>query len=538
MSSREKLRISVFLLLVIIVFVSLSNIPLIYGYLNQPADLKFMGIIAGVRDANFYFMMMRQAEGWRPILENYFAAGEPNAIVHGFFWFFLGKLSKALGTGCLPTYHAARVAAAMVFVPVAWYLVSRFLSSTAERVTALMMLVFGAGGGWVFMLSHFRGEAMRFVPVDVGTPEASSFFTLMTFPHLSFALILIGLCFALLKDSFSEGKTPLAVIAGACGIVLGFIHAVNLVVIFAVLAVFTIASIIFLRDSRPIRPMVIFGALSVWSIAYYAYLAIARPELLPQAPVRSPTPLAYLVGFAPFVVLSAIHIARLVRGRTLPRGDLLLICWAAANSLLLYSYPALSQEARAVLGLQMPLVILSTRGIFSALLPALGLKGQMGAGDSKRLAGTLLTALIVVFTFPATFCNIIERVSRLEHYPEVFSLRRDEYAALQFLERRPEGGAVLSADWVGNYVPRLTGRHSYLGQYDLPSHDTRLRRATEFFSERTAPSARRDFLKRSGIGFVYRGRDERTLGRFDPGEAPYLELIFEKGGVSVYRVDL
>ena len=371
------------ILLIIAALAILSNIPLLYGYLNQRPGLRFMGIIAGVRDSNFYFMMMRQADGWWPVLTNYFAPGEPNRIYHGFFWFFLGKLARAFGTGGLAPYHGARLAAIIVFVPVAYYFVSRFLRTTAERVTALIMLSFGAGLGWIQLIRYYRTGSMSFTPTDIGTPEASSFFTLMTFPHLAIALILIMLCFSLVQDSVARKNTWPALIAGMCGFVLGFIHAVNLVVIYVALAAFALISLVFLKEKRPILAALAFGALSVWPIAYYAYVSLTRPDLLPQAPVRSSTPLEYLIGFAPFVILSLIHIGSLVRKRSLPKEDLLLICWAVTNSLMLYSYPVLSQEARAVLGLQLPLVVLSSRAIFGSILPWLGLDWQTASVSGK-----------------------------------------------------------------------------------------------------------------------------------------------------------
>jgi hypothetical protein len=533
--SKVNLRTLIFFLAVMVALVILSNIPLLYGCFALPPELRFMGIVAGVRDANFYFMMMMQVDGWSPILHNYFASGEPDRIYHGFFWFFLGKLGSWLSLSPLAMYHGFRIAATIAFVPVSYYVVARFLRSRAERMVAMLMLVFGAGAGWMMMPLRFSG--LPFIPADVGTPEASSFFTLMTYPHLSLALILIGVCVGLLWDSFQRETLWPALAAGVVGLLLGFIHAVNLVVIFAVVGAFALVSLVVFRRQRPMRMAVAFGAASVWPLAYYAYLSLAKPDLLPQAPVRSPTPLSYLVGFAPFLILTAVHVAALVRKRALPREDMFLLCWAAVNSALLYSYPLLAQEARAVLGLQIPLAALSARAIFGTILPAFGLVGDGDAARGRRCAGMALATLLVVFTFPSTFYNIYERIWRLKHFPATFSLTRDEYEALEFIRESPEDGVVLSGEWVGNYVPRLTRKHAWLGQYDLPSYDYRFNEARRFFAADTASSVRHDFLARNGISFVYHGPEEKRLGAFEPNEAPYLKLAFQRGLVSVFRVE-
>lgn len=537
MSDRPHRGVGLFLPLVTLALLILTNIPLLCGYLKQPPGLKFMGIIAGVRDTNFYFMMMQQADGWSPILRNYFAPGEPDTIYHGFFWFFLGKIQTALGLGEVTAYHAARTAATILFVPAAYYLICRFLRSAAERMVALVLLSFGAGAGWIWLLRYYRTGNISFVPVDIGTPEASSFFTLMTFPHLSFALVLIVLCVALFEDSVSKQKTRPALAAGGCGLALGFIHAVNLVIICAALAVFSLASLAFLKQRQPLRSTIVFGAVSVWPIVYYGVLMLTQSELLPHLPVRSPAPAAYAAGFAPYILLSAIRVGALVRSRTLPREDLFLICWAITNALLLYSYPLLSQEGRAVLGLQIPLVLLSVRSLFAHVFPSLGLIPETRM-PTRRLPAAAVVAALLVFTIPTTFCNIFERVSRLAEHPESFSLTQSEYEALLFLRDAPGDGVVLSGDWVGNYVPRIARKYSWLGQYDLPSHDKRLEAARTFFAKATTPSSRREILKANNIAFVFYGGDERTLGAFDPDEADFLTRVFARDGTRVYRVEL
>ena len=516
--------------------VLLTNIPLLYGYLSQPPNLKFMGIVAGIRDSNFYFMMMNQGDGWSPILHNYFATGEPDTIYHGFFWFLLGKIADILSLENLTAYHAARIAVTILFVPAAYWFVSRFLESKSERGAALIMLCFGAGGGWAPMLLY-RGGVPPFIASDVGTPEASSFFTLMIFPHLSVALLLIGMCFALVEGSIAGQRTSWAVAAGICGMVLGFIHAINLVVIYAALALFAVASLIILKEKRPFRFVIIFGALSVWPIAYYLFLTLIRPELLPQAPVRSPTPVAYLVGFAPQILLGLIHVADLVRRRSLPRGDLFLICWAVANCLLLYSYPLLSQEARAVLGLQLPLTVLSVRAIFGTIVP--WIEPEWGKADRppKRVVALLVIVLIVGFTFPGSFYNISERVRRLQSYPDLFSVTYDEYEALQFLGGASGEGIVLSGERLGGYVPRLTRKRSWLGQYDLPSRDSRFEAAEDFFSGAMSLSKRYAFLKKNNVGFVYYGRQERALGGKGLTGTTFLKRVFGNDSVDVYRFE-
>lgn len=527
-----------FILIATTLLIVLTNIPLLYGYLNQPSNLKFMGIVAGVRDCNVYFMMMTQGDGWSPILENLFRPGEPNAIYHGFFWFALGKLSYWLGISTLAAYHLAGALATIIFVPAIHEFAGRFLQSRAERLSAVIVISFGAGAGWIMAIMYHLFGNMPFLPSDIGTPEASAFYTLMTFPHLSFTLILVFLCMMYVWDAVDSGRIKPAFLAGLCGLVVGFVHAFNLVVICFALGLFLIASLLIKRDRSPITAIITVACFSVWPIAYYTFITLAKPGLLPVGAVRSPTPFAYLVGFGPVVLASMVRIIFLRRARELPQSDLFLLCWTAATALLLYSYPILSQEARAVLGLQIPLAILAVRAVFSDILPALGADWGGEKPERRKVLAASVVSLFIVFTLPSTFYNIIDRSLRLRDYPELFSLTEDAHEALEYLRGVEGGDTVLTGERVGIYVPRVAHKRAWMGQYNYPSYDRRMRGIREFYSESTPDSKRFDMLRDNDIRFVFHGEHEKSLGDFRPEKADYLKLIFQNASVGVYEAEV
>lgn len=528
-----------FILFVIAALLLLTNIPLLYGYLNQGARLKFMGIVAGLRDTNIHFMMMMQGDGSSPILENYFRPGEPNAIYHGFFWFFLGKLACWFGISNLAAYHTTRVLATIVFVPTIYLLLSHFLESTAERLSAAVVICFGAGAGWVMMMWYHLHGNLSFLPSDIGNPEASSFFTLMTFPHLSVALILISLCMMNIWSAVEHQKIMPAVFAGACGLLLGFVHTFNIVVLGFALVIFLLISILTRQRKSPVKAIVVFGSMSVWPLAYYAYIMLTRPGILPADVIRSPTPLAYLIGFAPLVLAAAIRIGFLWRARTVEQSDLFLLSWVVASFVLLYSYPIILQEARAVLGLQLPLAVLAVRAIFRDILPALGLDWNRQNHRKQRALALIIVTLFIVLTLPSTFYNVVDRTGRLKKYPELFSLTHDEYEALTHLSDVEGKGVVLSGERVGIYVPPIAHKRAWWsGQYSHPSYGRHMAEATAFFNKSTTDEDRYDMLRSHDIQFIFYGERERLLGEFRPSDADYLNIVFRTETVEVYEADL
>jgi hypothetical protein len=515
--------ISVVLLLLI-----LTNIPLLYGYLHRHPDLKFMGIVAGVRDANIYFMMMVQGKGWSPVLENLFRPGEPNAIYHGFFWFFLGKLSSLLGMPHVAMFHVARIVAVIAFVPALYAFLCRFLNSSGQRLSTLLLVCFGGGAGWLMMLFYHRGSSLPFIPHDIEGPEATAFYTHMTFPHVAFSLVLMVLCMLYIWDAVDSGKLPPAVRGGVCGLILGFIHVINLVVLCVALALFMGMSLVLKRHRESIRPLAVFGSFSLLPIAYYLYIMLAKPGLLPVGAVRSPSPPAYLVGFAPLLLASLLRVVSLVRRRSLPQSDLFLLCWVVGCSLLLYSYPILSQEERAVLGLQVPLAVLSMRALFWDILPG-----------RRSAVVTAVVGVFIMFTLPSSLYNIYQRIERIRNSPEAFSLTHDEYEALHFLESVPGMGIVLSSsERLGLYIPRIAHKRAWTGQYNYPSYARRLEFIKDFFLEPAERSQYYRMLKEHDIDFIFYGPHERSLVQFQPERLEYLEKMFRNATVDIYRVGL
>jgi hypothetical protein len=340
-------------------------------------------------------------------------------------------------------------------------------------------------------------------------------------------------------DAVESEKIKPALWAGVCALVVGFIHAFNLVVICAALALFAAASLALKRDRSPMRPAVAVACFAVWPIAYYTYITLAMPGLLPVGAVRSPTPLAYLVGFGPLVLVGAVRCVALIRTRELPRPDLFLLCWIVANSALLYSYPILSQEARAVLGLQLPLATLAVRALFMDILPALGAEWEAQEPGRRKALAWVVVMIFVGVALPTTIYNVVDRSLRLKNHPELFSLAHGDTGVLERLRGLPEG-VVLSGDRIGSYIPRVARKWAFMGQYNYPSYERRMGSIEEFFSEATPDARRYEILSANGIDYVYYGWQERKIGGFNPEDADYLQLIYnhKNTGVYLYKVTL
>jgi hypothetical protein len=52
----------------------------------------------------------------------------------------------------------------------------------------------------------------------------------------------------------------------------------------------------------------------------------------------------------------------------------------------------------------------------------------------------------------------------------------------------------------------------------------------------TTPAQLQSFFHDNGITLLYWGPQERQDRRFDPSQEPFLGLVYEAGGVRLYRV--
>ena len=97
---------------------------------------------------------------------------------------------------------------------------------------------------------------------------------------------------------------------------------------------------------------------------------------------------------------------------------------------------------------------------------------------------------------------------------------------------------VLAAFETGSLIPARIGHRVVLGHW-METVDFRAKQETvaRFYAADTPDEERRELLKGWGVVYVFHGPEERRLGGFDPAAAPYLEPVFRRGDVTLYRVE-
>jgi hypothetical protein len=512
----------------------LTGLPYVYGYLFTPRDLYFMGIVQNAPDSGEYFAWMR--ESMQSVLISNTLTPEPNApaFFNLVFW-LLGQLARVTGLSLVAVYQFLRILSAGLFVIAAYAFCAYLVDDPFQRRIAFLLVIFGSGLSLhITLIEKVIGE------VDFPAQffaEGTTLYSMVAFPLLMLGAALFTFIFILALRAYQEQKLRYAFGAGVLAFVLGWSHGYDLILVYAVLGVFT--GIVFLRDGwrgEWLKSVALIFGLSVWAPLYMAFLTRTNTtwrEALAQfvnGGVFTPNPLG-LVGLLGLpLVVALITFDGLVPIREREIRELFVKTWFGVNLFLMYL--PVEYQIHFINGFQVPMALLATRGLFNHILPWLV---RLPPLANKH---TLLAGLFIVLVAPTGFYFIGQRILDLSRHQAPYFFHRDQIAALEWLQAQvsPED-VVFSSFEIGHFIPGLTGARPMLAHWAMTLRFYEKRRIVErFFQPTTADSERRDIVERFGVTYVYWSDAERAFGSWNPETAPFLERVFSSSHASIYRV--
>ena len=217
-----------------------------------------------------------------------------------------------------------------------------------------------------------------------------------------------------------------------------------------------------------------------------------------------------LIALAPLLVVA------LLSYRERPRTFLAAAtrAWPVA-ALVVYGLSASELSAtplHAFQGVTIPLAILAVQGAQAVRFVRL---------PGARAAGAIAVALITV---PGTFWLLRtaeQAVTPSSGNPNF--VNADEHRALEYLDADRDRGGVLTLYHLGQVVPALTGRRTFVGDclWSEPGCNSRVQLAMRIFTATISPAATERIVAATGARFVLadcaRARElARTMGRCSP----------------------
>jgi len=526
---------------IIVAVLVLTSLPYLYGYLSSPPDKQFMGLMLDVPDHGQYLSWWRSFQS--SVLVSNKLTPEPNKpIFFNLLWWILAQVSRWTGLGYAPVYQAFRWIAGGSFLWASYRLMAQFLPNDVEGVrqrrTAFLLVAFSSGLGWVLVALKYtltKGELL--FPLDVYVAEGNSFLCILGYPHFAFAVTFIALTFEFIWRGWKEEQTKYMVIAGVLALLLGWMHAYDLVLIYGIMGTF--ALLIWLKQHAfPWRLLwggVIVFALSCSGAIYSVILTTVDPlweEILAQfanAGVYTPSPphMVILFGFA--LIAAVATWIGLAWKKQWSEENLFVMGWFLAGAAL--NYIPTDFQIHMLNSWQIPMMLLVTKGLYDFIAPVIARR--------KPAIRKLVVIAFVLAVLPTNVYLWAWRFVDLARHDYPFYLHGDDVAALDWLrENTSPENVVLCSLTIGQYLPAVSGNTAFLAHWaqTVGFYDKRDRVAR--FFDATAPDAERaETLRTFGVDYVLHGPAERALGDYDPATTPWLALAFSVPQVDVYRVE-
>lgn len=537
---RSNLWLAVLTMLMMVI----TSLPYLFGYMSAPPGMQFMGIVLGTPDTTQYFTWMRSFSlSQASLIGNRMTAEPTEPVFFNLLWWLLGQIELATSWGPATTYQVFQLVTVATFVPISYWFCGLFSHGLQQRWVAFLVLIFGAGLGWVLVVGKYLlGEL--YWPFGVYTVEPNSFLSLMAFPHFSNAATFIVVILALILFAFEQRRLRYAVAAGVVGLILGFVHGYDLLLIYAVLGAY--ALVIVLRDGRwreAVLYTTIVGMISCPGALYSVYITTMFPtwrDVLAQfvnagAWTPSPPVLLILLGVPGIVALGTL--LSLKPFVTSDDRELFIKVWFVVHCFIIYL--PVNYQIHYLNGWQFPIAILASRGLFETIMPWLRKRILLASVQPQRLGFTLATLFIVVCV-PTNLYLFAWRFYDLSRYTRPYYLYQDEVDALHWLNQNSAPDeVVLSAMDVGQYIPSQTHARAFLAHWAMTLDFYRKRAAaTAFYDANWAEAERQHLLATYQVRYVLWGEAELATGTLDPGSLPYLTKVFSAPKAQLYWVNL
>jgi len=525
----------------------LTCLPYLYGWLIRSSGHYYSGLLTNPDEHNVYLAYIRQVTDGAFFLIDPFTSEPQAGRVINLFFLSLGWLSRITHLAIPLVYHLARLVSGWLLLMAIYCLGAQILSSLFARRLSIVLAAFASGLGWLF-----RSASGQAHPIDYGPglimPEAVTSLSLLLNPLFCFSMFLMIVVVGLGAHALHTESLSSAVLAGLSALLLGNVHTYDLltvaVVLIASLLVLLLAGVLTLRA---LLLSALIAALAAPSLVYQVWLMRSGEVTLAikavETPVLSPEPALVALGLGIPLVLALVGVPYAI-GRDGKPTSRILGLWLVVGFALIYV--PLPFQRKLAEGIHVPVILLAALAVehLTARAPA-----------RWRVAAA---ALLVALALPSNLLLVSRAVSDLRTNNKAYLgnlmpplyLRSDQHAALRWLgERASRSDVLLCNSFLGSYAPSLSGLRVYLGHWaETLQFRRKLGDLSRFLRADTPDTAREAFCRREGITYVLRDRsiydqvyclaaDGSAAPAFEPDGSSWLKLVYERGSVSLYRVE-
>jgi hypothetical protein len=500
----------------------LSLIPYLIAVQLAPGDTSFNGFLLNPIDGFSYLAKMRQGvQGYGSLILPYAAEPGPRALLY-VYYLFLGHISRITTLEPIWVFHVARFLAAWLMFYLAYLLNEQISTHRNVRWFGFGLIVIGSGLGWLGVILGPIDSS------DVLIPESVPFLVAYSNAHfpMAAAALICGILAALAKG-WRVWKRAIA--AGFSGFILGALLPFSFVSLGAILGLWGLLELWYAIRMTPSRGS-LKGSLNMgvtlvasslgalpW-LLYDLWLSLRHPVISSwnmQNETPSPSPLVYLLGFAPTILLGLIGY---FRGKPLRSAQgRLLVVWVLSGALLLYAPVAF--QRRLSLGLAFPLSILAAWGWGSIPMQV----------ERRRV---IAIGFLLLFSL-TNFLVITAGITGVVAGEPAVLFRSQEIEGYRWIDGNARAGSlVLASERTGNRLPAYADVRVFYGHpFETPNAESQQQLVRRLFQQQNLSI---EDLQEMGIDWVFYGLDEKALGQAAWLKA--LTLRWESGEFAIYEV--
>ncbi len=532
-----------FVVVVVLLAVVLNFLPTVFGYLKTPSDSNFLfRSYINVFDLPVYFSQIEMAKVGRLLFIHLFTSEyQPLGILNP-FWLMVGWFAKVFGLSAFLAYEMAQLALIPVCIFVLYSLGAYFFSNTLQRKICLLLMVFASGWGWVaWMISELGHYDVPSI-LDINVPEAFTFTTFST-PHFIASLILILLVFLFSLKFLEQHNLSYTLLASGSAVTLFSFHPYHVPTIFGVLC--GAFGVIAWKERKVASAyaghLLMVLACSSPVILYYAWVSYSVPvihEHFLQNITLTPPLWITVLSYGLLLPLALVGSFAVVK-QTPSKTQWFLLAWFVIQGCLLYA--PLSTQRRLAEGLQIPMSILAVYGLWhmkefwdSHVPETISVQKILPPGITRWFIGVMV--FLMTFGISNMFIVTVSELMAYEKLDPYLYIKKDDQEAMRWLKNTPENSIILSSLKSGNLIPVFSLHQVFIGHPHETTHYHEKEAAVADFWNSTNPQGIEQFLRYNNINYLYFGKEEQQMAKFNPETMQFLIKVYQGQTVSIYQL--
>lgn len=522
-----------FLLICGLLFIFFISAPFIFADQASGSEYHFGGFLLNPIDGNSYLAKMYQGSlgNWK--FKFPYTAEQGDGAYIFLYYLVLGKLAEFLGMSLQFTFHAARLAGAILMLLALWRFFTNILDSQRSKWLAFGLAIFGSGLGWLAAL-------FGAFTADFWVAEGFPFLAAYANPHfpLGLAILVYLLTPARMRENDKQGELqfPPGPVIAVGSLLLALILPFGVVIAGIVYAVLVLwqsreqvnASNDSVKNIKGFISEVLENGTSrklIWLFAgglpvitYEIWLTRFNPlfnEWNSQNLTASPPLWDLLLSYGPLLVIAVP--GGWLALKTKRSAVRILIVWALVSALLIYFPWGL--QRRFLLGFTIPLA-----GLAGIALDAVF--------HRRKTYGIAVLSLLLILVIPTNMIVILGGLQAVQARDMRIYISSEELKGMEWIASNTNQDAlILAGPETGTLIPAYSGRTVFYGHPFETAHAAEMELAVTHFYESTIDDS--EFSMLASADYIFYGPREASLGSITLD--PNYQLVYSSGNLKIYQ---